>query len=284
MVTATTGSSVYQYRTHPTDGRILSPQTYDVDSMIPPLALLVASVVALLIGRQFRRRQTAHHIAPAAEGSAAVQAAVAGLVSLLLAFTLSGASQRFDMRRTLIVDEANAIGTAYLRLDLVPDEKRPALQEKFRVYLDSRIDVFRKVPDLAAVGKELARNQVLQQEIWDGSVAACKLNPTFSPCFFSLLAAENAMIDITTTRTMMSKLHPPPMIYIMLAVVVIASALYTGYAMAAATSLSWIHLTGFLLLNVFVFYVIQDLEHPRIGWLREDAFDQVLVELRQRLQ
>src|SRR4051812_9235058 len=104
--------------------------------LLTTLGVLVGAALALVAGRVFRRRQVAHHLAPAAEGSAAVQAAVAGLVSLLLAFTVSGAAQRFDMRRTLIVDEANAISTAYLRLDLVPDAARPPLQQKFRTYVD----------------------------------------------------------------------------------------------------------------------------------------------------
>src|SRR5512138_761788 len=66
--------------------------------------------------------------------TAAVDGAVLGLMGLLLAFTFSGAGTRFDARRKLVAEEANHIGTAYLRLDLLPPERQPKLREDFRRY------------------------------------------------------------------------------------------------------------------------------------------------------
>src|ERR1044071_562771 len=92
-----------------------------------------------------------------AEGVGAVDGAVFALLGLLIAFTFSGASSRFDTRRQLIVEETNDIGTAYLRLDLLPADLQPALRESFRRYLDARIEVYRKLPDIAAARKSLAK-------------------------------------------------------------------------------------------------------------------------------
>ena len=86
-----------------------------------------------------------------------VEGAVYGLLGLLIAFSFSGAASRFEARRDLIVQEANAIGTAYLRLDLLPDEARDGLREKFRRYLDTRLSAYRKMPDIEAAMAELAR-------------------------------------------------------------------------------------------------------------------------------
>jgi hypothetical protein len=58
--------------------------------------------------------------------------------SLLLGFAFAGATSRLDTRRELIIREANAIGTAYLRLDLVPAADQPSLRALFRDYLDAR--------------------------------------------------------------------------------------------------------------------------------------------------
>ena len=98
------------------------------------------------------------------------------LLGLLIAFTFSGAAVRFDQRRSLIVQETNDIGTAYLRLDLLPPSAQPALRDLFRRYLDSRLEVYRRLPDIEAARAELARSNELQGEIWSRAVAASRMN------------------------------------------------------------------------------------------------------------
>src|SRR5262245_16840999 len=88
-------------------------------------------------------------------GVGAVEGAVFALMGLLIAFTFSGAATRFDSRRQVIVEEANAIGTAWLRLDLLPSAAQPALRDMFRRYLDARLAVYQKVPNLLAAQTEL---------------------------------------------------------------------------------------------------------------------------------
>jgi hypothetical protein len=68
-------------------------------------------------------------------------------MGLLIAFTFYGAETRFETRRSLIVDEANAIATAYLRLDLLPEDAQPELRENFREYVKSRLAIYQKIPD-----------------------------------------------------------------------------------------------------------------------------------------
>jgi hypothetical protein len=77
-----------------------------------------------------------------------------------------GAAARFDTRRQLIVEETNAIGTAYVRLDLLPADAQPTLWERVRQYLAARLAVYRKLPDVAAAQEALARSVQLQGEIW----------------------------------------------------------------------------------------------------------------------
>src|SRR5437879_73732 len=96
--------------------------------------LLVGILICLEIGRRIGVRNLTTD-----RGGGAVEAALFGLLGLLIAFTFSGAATRFDTRRQLIIDEANMIGTAYLRIDLLPADAQPALREKFRQYVDSRL-------------------------------------------------------------------------------------------------------------------------------------------------
>ena len=72
-------------------------------------------------------------------GASLVDAAVTGILGLLIAFTFAGAQSRLDARRQLIVRETNIIGTAYLRLDLLPPEDQPAIRQLFRDYVDARL-------------------------------------------------------------------------------------------------------------------------------------------------
>ena len=248
------------------------------------LGLFVGMLIMLEIGRRIGARQLAKDPEGARTGTGTIEAAIFGLLGLLIAFTFSGAVSRFDNRRHLIVEETNAIGTAYLRLDLLPASRQPALRESFRQYLDSRLEVYRKLPDVQAAKAELARATELQGEIWSQAVAASHEEGASSAARILLLPALNQMIDITTTRTMAFQLHPPLMIFAILFLVALASALLAGYGMAGGKSRRWLHVIGFGAVMAISVYVILDIEFPRLGLIQVDAFDQALVTLRESMK
>lgn len=203
-----------------------------------------------------------------------------GLVGLLVAFTFSGAASRFDERRELIVQETNAIGTAYLRLDLLPTEARPAARRQLQDYLDARIATYRKLPDVQAARAELGHSLALQGEIWTAAIRARQADGASPDALKLLLPALNEMFDILTTRTMAIEMHPPIVIHGMLVVLMLASALMAGYGMAGGKTRTWMHILGFALVMALAVYIIIDIEYPRIGLIRVDAFDRALVDLR----
>ena len=128
--------------------------------------LFLGMLLFLEVGRRMAIRRFKEDSGTAGEGVGAVDGAVFALLGLLIAFTFSGASARFDTGRQLIVEETNNIGTAYLRLDLLSPDAQPTLRESFRRYLDTRIEVYRKLPDIAAAKKSLAKADELQRQIW----------------------------------------------------------------------------------------------------------------------
>jgi hypothetical protein len=249
-------------------------------ALMTGIGLFLAMLALLEAGRRLGARQMARDAESAK--SVAVEGAVFGLTGLLIAFTFSGAAGRFDTRRQLIVEEANDIGTAWLRLDLLPASAQSSLREKFRQYVDSRLAVYRKLPDIQAARAELARSSELQNEIWSQAVVACK--ETQAPGATLLLPALNQMFDITTTRTMAAQMHPPVLIYVMLGLLLLASSFLAGHGMAAAKTRNWFHIGAFLVVNVVAIYLILDFEFPRFGLIHIGGFDQVLIDLQQRLK
>ena len=239
-------------------------------------ALFAAMLAVVALGRRLRAGRSF-------SGLSALEGAVFGLMGLLLAFTFGSAAVRFETRRNLIVEEANDIGTAYLRLDLLPEAAQPALRQAFRQYVDARLDVYRALPDFDAARTKMERVQELQSEIWAASVAAC--GETGSPqASMLLLPALNAMIDITTTRTVAIQTHQPGVVFVMLAVVMLTCALLAGLGMESGESRSWLHVVCFTLVMTIAFYVILDLEYPRVGLIRIDWMDQVLVDVRDSMR
>ena len=128
----------------------------------------------LELGREWRSSTRPDHRGRRGEGIGSVEAAIFALLGLLIAFTFQGAAARFDARRSLIVQEANNIGTAWLRIDLLPAGAQPGMRELFRKYLDSRLATYHKIPDMVAVKAELDHTAQLQSEIWNAALASQK--------------------------------------------------------------------------------------------------------------
>jgi len=183
-----------------------------------------------------------------------------------------------------VVDEANAIGTAYLRIDLLPSSAQPALRETFKKYVDARIETYRSLPDIKAAQRELARSQDLQREIWAQAVAAVRMPESRPDAALLLMPALNQAFDITTVRSTATLIHPPPIVYAMLVALALASALLAGYQSAAERGYHWVHKLAFAGIVAFTVYVILDIEYPRLGWVRLDAIDQILVNTRAGLK
>jgi len=244
------------------------------------LGLFLSLLAMIGLGRRLGRRaildpEGGHKGLGGAEG------AVYGLLGLLIAFSFSGAATRLERRRALVVDEANAISTAYFRLDLLPPEAQPALREAFRNYVDSRIAVFRKLPDMQASQAELERSVVLQRELWNQAVTVGRAPGSPNPLF--LLSPLNQVFDVAHTRAAQVYSHPPVAIFAMLLALALVSAFLVGFGMASSKGRIRVHAIAYSAVLSMVIYLIVDLEFPRLGLIRVDAVDQVLVEARQRM-
>jgi len=258
--------------------------TIELESILFAIGLFAAMLVMLEFGRRLGVRHRSRMMEGASAGIGAVEAAVFALLGLMIAFTFQGAAARFDARRELVVQEANNIGTAWMRIDLLPPGAQPAMRESFRQYLDSRLETYRQVSlfNVEAVYAELDRTTRLQQEIWKRAIAAQDAGAQLVT--IGLLPALNQMFDIVTTRLWAMKAHPPGIVFAMLAILACAAALLAGHGMSGSKVRSWIHIVGFAAILSGTVFVIIDLEFPRRGLIRVDMFDQVLVDLRKSMK
>lgn len=207
----------------------------------------------------------------------AAEGAVYAILGLLVAFTFSGAGSRLEHRYALGVQEANAIGTAWLRLDVLPEASQPHLRDLFREYVDARIQAVRLAHRASGDAAE-SRSTALQQEIWSAVTDALAASGQ-TPLYGVVVGPINEMIDITTTRAAARLLHPPMAVYAMLGIFALVGSLFSGYAMAEKPR-SWIHSLGFPVVIAIALFVTVDFEFPRFGFIHLGAVDALLVDLR----
>lgn len=242
------------------------------------LGMSLFSIICYRLGRARLREADAP-----AEVSNAIIGAVFAILGLLIAFTFSGAYSRFDFRRQLIVQEANAIGTAYLRLDLLPPSAQVPLRDNFRDYAASRAAFYEKLNDASAADSELSRALALEKEIWARALAATA-DPHYQSARLLLLPGLNEMFDIVTTRTVAIRTHPPMLIWTMLFSIALACAGLTGYRAAISGQPGYLYHILLALITASVLYVTLDIEHPRYGFVRLDGVNRVLVDLAKTMK
>ncbi len=246
------------------------------------LAALVISFVLLLllavrIGKHLGRNIPEKN----RPGASAIEGLVFALLGLLVAFMFSGAAQRMSDRRDLIVQEVNDVGTAWLRIDMLNAGDQPQLRDQFRSYVDARIDYNRYL--LNAKDREVFTNRIaaLQKEIWATSIKAA--HNSVPPFAVAYIDAVNDMFDISTSQTVAQKLHPPVVTYIFLCFLALVAACLVGVNLALSKRTAWLHQVVFAVVTTAAIYIIIDFEFPRVGIIRIDQSDALLVAQRQAM-
>lgn len=248
-----------------------------------PLLFFLGMMLMLEMGRRAGVRRLKEDPGGAGERLGTVEGAIFGLLGLLIAFTFSGAASRFDKRREMVIQEANQLGDAWARLDALPAATQPAIRDAMRRYLESRLETYRRIPDMKAVMEELKRSEEIQNEIWKGAVAACA-TPEGGRVTMLVLPALDTAFDWTLVRTASSMHHPPPIIWVMLALLALAGALIAGYGMAGGRRRNLPYMLGFAGVMAIAVYTILDIEFPRVGLVRVDKVDQLLTDLLETMK
>lgn len=224
------------------------------------LVLLAVLILASRIGILLRMR-TGH--AGDDDGGYILSAAL-GLLALLIGFTFSLALSRYEMRRDLVLKEANAIGTTYLRADLTPEPFRSQLRTLLRRYVDARLALADGGEDASAIGRAEAQADQLQQQLWSTTVAAIPhIDP---PVAVPLLTATvNETIDLAASRKAALAARLPSSVVLALLVYAAISAGILGYVIQGNRRGSQISAVLLFVLLTLAITLILDLDRPRTG-------------------
>jgi hypothetical protein len=242
---------------------------------------LLGLLVAVELGRWVGSRQRAAGYGAADAGVGALDGVVFALFGLMLAFVFFGAATRFDRRRELITSAATAINTAYLRVDLLPADAQPEVRALFRRYVESLISISQNPSTIEAAMSAYDRTTALQDQLWNVSVAAAQRHP---PAFGLVVSSLNDMIALTTTRFAVATTHTPLPIFMLLFGLAVLCALLAGRGMAATPHRSWLNTIVFALVVAMSMYTIIDFEFPRLGIVKIDTADRLLVQLLASMQ
>ena len=211
---------------------------------LPIGIILLATIIAVLIaircgywlGRAARRHGDGEKLPPVST----IVGAALGLLSFILAFTFGIASGRYDSRKALVRNEANAIGTTWLRADFLPEPDRSRARTLLRAYVDNRL-VPVQSRDLGAMKKALAESDRIEDLLWDIAVMNGRRDMN-SPVVALYIASMNEVIDLHALRvTLGLQSRIPRGIWIVLYSLILLGMMGVGYmtAMADSTPRSW---------------------------------------------
>ena len=259
-------------------------------SLAMAAAFFIGSLILLNYGRRLGLRYLNKESGNMA-GLATVEGAVFALIGLLLAFTISGALQRFDERRQLVIQEANAARTAHDRLGLFDHDIARDLQARLSAYVQARIDLYRTPQDFSLWQRvelfspaQQEKILGLQANVWNAAVAACP-EASFLPACGQALPALSTLFDLARLRIGASEKHPPEIVFAMLFGLGLLGSLLAGFGMAAAKARSWIHMVTFAATLTVTLYAVTEMEYPRLGLIsRIEKFDHFLIDAHREMQ
>jgi hypothetical protein len=208
-----------------------------------------------------------------------VEVAILGILGLLLGFTMSMAVSRFEVRQQLVLDEANAIGTSYLRAELLPAPEDSEMASLLRQYIDVRVQYGAATYDFARFASLHMQSVSLQDELWARAVAYGQKEPNALRTSL-LVQSLNQAIDLESARWMALQNHVPETVIYVIGIVGLLAAMLVGYTFGLYEHRQIFSVCVLALAVTLVLAVIIDLDRPRSGFIR--ANQQPMSDLEQR--
>lgn len=234
-----------------------------VSEFVEPILLLAGAFVASEVGYRLGR-YTGPQDETFSKQLSLISGATFALVAFLIGFAFSGAASRYVDRLDLIVKEANALGTAYLRADALPQPMRGELKEALRQYTASRLELL-DAGEPAKIAVLLAKVGPQQERLWDIALRGTAGN---AQLMLVVLPSLNDVIDLHTTHLSAARRHIPTAIMVTLllstAIALALASFGNGQVGHRLPLLNFVY--GFALAAAL--WMTLDLDHPRQGTIQ----------------
>ncbi len=254
---------------------------WGIDEFALLLVFLAAFLIAVEVGFRLgvRHSDRSNELDRAHVGS--LQAAVLGLLGLILGFTLFMAVSRFDTRKSLVLEEANAIGTTFLRSDFLPTERRKAAQELLRAHVAARLAFYSAGIDTARLEQANNESVRIEGELWALAVEAAAQDPRSLPARLFIESLNN-VIDVHEKRRVALDNHLPEAVVYLLLTVSVASLGLLGYGCGLARRRRSVSNAVLAVLIVLILITILDIDRPRRGLIQ--VSQDSLIRLKATLE
>jgi hypothetical protein len=241
---------------------------YPYSSVAIVVALFLVMILFNELGFHLGRFVQEHTTSELKALTGSIQASMLGLLALLLGFTFSMAMQRYDSRSMALIEEANAIGTATLRIQLLPQNLRAPARELLREYIDLRITAGKlDITQKDEREQENTRIAALQHQLWALAVRATNDDPR-AVTTGAFVNSLNSVIDMQGKRNALLRMHVPESVLLLLFVVFVTSGGMMGYSSGLTGKRMVVPIVLVSLLITLIVFLIIDLDRPRRGLIQ----------------
>jgi hypothetical protein len=239
------------------------------------------AIASLAVEIGYRLGRWRHdHAAQEKEGPVgAMVGSILALLAFMLAFTFSLAASRYDARRQTVLDEANAIGTTYLRARFLPEPQRSEVEKLLRQYVDVRLSA--GTPSDPTMADFVSRSEQLQEALWSQATSLAAKNPT--PITALFIQSLNEVIDLHAKRVLLGLRSRIPLeIWLGLILLAALGLSAMGYQAGLAAMKRSPAMLGLVLAFASVLYLIADLDRPGEGSLRTSQ--EAMIDLQKSMR
>jgi hypothetical protein len=241
------------------------------------ICVLMIMILFYWTGHLITRRAMLKKLPGENKTTSVVEGSLLGLLALLLGFSFSLSNSRYDKRQSLVIDEANAIGTAILRTDLYPDSVKTPLKQAMRDYLEARIRYDDAGANRDSILASLKATDDAQEHLWKlvSNAAQFQENAVRTN---QMVPALNEMFDIASTRQALLLAKVPDLVFFLLFALCFTGSFLIGYSDEKHPE--WGIVSSFLIMIGLSIYMILDLDRPRTGIINNEAIFQQITALR----
>ena len=255
---------------------------YGYNSVIIVAVLFIAIVLLNEVGFRIGRFVQSSTDSEVKSLTGSIQASILGLLALLLGFTFSMSMQRYDNRSMVLIDEANAIGTAILRIELLPEQFRPEANALFKDYVSLRVDIgqldLTKTDERNVYNKKITH---LQNRLWSLAISATEIDPR-PVTTGAFIKSLNDVIDSQGKRNALLQMQVPEVVLILLFIVFISSGGIMGYSAGLSGKRMFAPIVLVSILITLIVFIIIDLDRPKRGLIQVNQ--SVMIELLKDLK